>query len=217
MRSRDRYRYATLMSETIWRIETLHRMIDGTRGTVYPQTTIESAALQVRKVLELVAFSSLVSNRKAYAAVRANIAKDWHANRILKAVGALNPNFYPQPQDPYSVLDGAERPFRRLRGGFLTQKQFSALYDQCSSLLHAGNPFGTPYESSHFWRKLPTTVARIETLLREHMVSFQGSSDRIWVSMSFNGDNAPIVVRHLIRKDGPNQRFKPTAPPLGLT
>jgi hypothetical protein len=72
------------MWECRYRLETLRDFVAGRTYCTYLQAMIESEALQLRKLLELIVFASLVSNQDAYRAVRDDIAKDWHAARILK-------------------------------------------------------------------------------------------------------------------------------------
>ena len=67
------------MWEVEKRLEILQGFIGKEINTLFLQSTIESEALQVRKLLELIAYSSLVAHKEAYQAVRADIAKDWHA------------------------------------------------------------------------------------------------------------------------------------------
>ena len=83
------------MREIDYRLETVEDLFWGRRSTTYDVTTIESICLQLRKVLEHIAFSSLILHKKEYEEVRNDIKRDWHATRILKKVKSLNPNFYP--------------------------------------------------------------------------------------------------------------------------
>lgn len=58
---------------------------------------VELVFLQFRKILEQIAFASLVANKDAYSAARKNFATDWRAPKILKYLEAVNPHFYPEP------------------------------------------------------------------------------------------------------------------------
>jgi hypothetical protein len=188
----DRIRYAKLMSEARMRLSVVKAFLDKQVHAVYVQASTESMCLQLRKVLELIAFSALVSHRPAYIKVRADIAKDWHGKRILKTVEKINPNFYPCPMP--RVLNNV-----RVRGGYLTRTQFAKLYDACGELLHSTNPFRRTRDFAAFERKIPLWVARIETLLSAHSVSLAGSGDRLWVTVPMQ-EAQPITVRHLVRK-----------------
>ena len=164
------------MYEATLRLETLRNFLSGVHSTTYNITTIEFEALQIRKLLELVAYASLVSNREAYEAVRKDIAKDWHAERILKKVKLVNPNFYSVPLD-------SDRPSI---GGFLTRKQFSKLYDRCGGILHVKNPFSKSKKNYlAFEEKVSGYVDRIENLLKYHKISL-ASKEILIVSVSMD-------------------------------
>ncbi len=113
-----------MMWECRYRVETLRDFTSGKTHCTYLQTTIEAEALQLRKLLELIAFSSLVSYQEAYSSLRNDIVKDWHAARILHKIESINPEFYPVPIDSFN-----RHGWHRVQGGYLTRKQFERLYD----------------------------------------------------------------------------------------
>jgi len=195
MLNREIDRYAKLMDEVRMRMETISDLMSGRTRTTYLQTNIESICLQFRKVLELIAFGSLVCHSKEYSAVRA-IAKDWHAARILKAVEQINPDFYPRPVRGWVGPDlNGQHKLAMFRGVQLTRIQFVALYDQCGQLLHSQNPF-TRYKSSvSFLNRAPNMMHRVEGLLSEHVVNLPLGKDCLWVHVP-QDQNLPIQVKH---------------------
>lgn len=180
--STNRRKYLTLMSEIDRRLEVLRDFQSGTASTTYLQTNIESQALQLRKILELIAYASLLPNRKAYENARNDIQKDWHASRILRKIEALNPNFYPVP---VSLTRGGE--WKRKYNGFLTKNQFIVLYDRCGQVLHAKNPFSRVSQRSlAFEKHISEYASRIETLLSEHLIRLSTSHDWLYVKCPDN-------------------------------
>ncbi|MCR8921461.1 hypothetical protein NO559_01675 [Dasania sp. GY-MA-18] len=194
MEIRARREYASMMRECRYRVETLRDFTSGKTHCTYLQTTIESEALQLRKLLELIAFSSLVSYQNAYRTVRSDIAKDWHAARILRKIEDINPEFYPVPVDGFN-----KQSWTKVQSGYLTRKQFERLYDKCGAMLHSQNPFSKGKSSLAFHKKVPEYLDRIETLLSEHLVELAESQDLIHVIAPME-ENAPIQVRYLVRK-----------------
>ncbi len=182
------------MWECRYRVETLRDFTSGVTHCTYLQTTIESEALQLRKLLELIAFSSLVSYQDAYRSVRSDIAKDWHAARILRKIEGINPEFYPVPVDGFDKSG-----WNRLNGGYLTRKQFERLYDKCGAMLHSRNPFSKGSSSLVFHKKVPEYLERIELLLSEHLVGLAESRELIHVTAPME-EGMPIQVRHLVRE-----------------
>ena len=53
--------------------------------------------LQVRKILELVALSSLVANSKLYTKTYEDFARHYNAELILRDLERINSDFYPRP------------------------------------------------------------------------------------------------------------------------
>ncbi len=197
MKQADLDRYASLMHEARLRLNVLRSLSSGESNTTYVRTNTESICLQLQKVLELIAFSSLVSHREAYSKVRQDIAKDWHGNRILKAVEKINPLFYPQPVNGWVSTKSGPARFKNLRGGYLSRSQFAKLYDRCGELLHSTNPFAKEHNFASFTRMSPEWVQRIEKLLLEHTVSIGPRSELLWVDVPMDIEK-PVVVQHLV-------------------
>ena len=58
---------------------------------------VETICLQFRKILEKIMLMSLVANKEAYAEQNAKFAKHYHAERIMRDLERINPDFYPVP------------------------------------------------------------------------------------------------------------------------
>lgn len=101
----------------------------------------EFVALQLRKILELIAFSSLIANKKIYSKARKEFATDWNAKKILKYLEKVNPNFYPEPIYLANDNKNGVKHFEYLKDGYLTKKEFVFLYNKCGKALHALKPF----------------------------------------------------------------------------
>lgn len=118
-------KYCDVMEEIKRRTTVLQAFLRGQWHTFYKATTIESACLQIRKVLELIALGSLVLNRKEFERINAEFAKCWNARLILQNIERLNPDFYPNPiQDVNGQLVD-------IKSGFLTRKKFPKVYKKC--------------------------------------------------------------------------------------
>lgn len=183
------------MWECRYRLETPRDFVASTTHCTYLQTTIESEALQLRKLLELIAFASLVSYQDAYRAVRNDIAKDWHAARMLKRIEGINPDFYPTPVRGH---DGKR--WLKLNGGYLTRHQFSQLYDKCGAMLHIKNPFSKGKSSFAFHNQVPKCLQRIEQLLSEHYVRLAKTNELVHVTAPMDPKSS-IQVRVLVELD----------------
>ena len=148
---------------------------------------IESIYLQFRKILELIAMASLITNKDAYSTARASFATDWHAARILKGIATVNPSYYPQPVVETSHPDGGKSLEPRAEG--LTEEEFGRLYDRCGDALHTANPFGTPINYKSFTREVSEWRAKIIALLTMHKVHLLGDTGFWLIQMAVIGSN----------------------------
>lgn len=141
----DRYRAA--MVEVKQRL----RAIDRVLGAKKPRTlsTIfdnEFMWLQVRKIVELVAFGGIMADEARYAALRAeakdnpNYRRDWKVGHILRRLAEITPHCLPRPLGELLHLsDGT----KRLEVGKEKEmlERFVAIYEHAGEHLHAPNPF----------------------------------------------------------------------------
>jgi len=71
----DIVKYCDLMEEIKRRTAVIDFFLVGDGHALYQPPTIESVGLQSRKVLELIAFGSLVANKESYSAAYARFAE----------------------------------------------------------------------------------------------------------------------------------------------
>ena len=103
---------------------------------------LESAALQLRKSIELVALGTLAANRRVVNQVSTALhKKNWDdARKILRNI---NPNYWPTPFKAKTGADGKST-LEAFDGPFLSEKGCPVAYGFLSNLLHANNPFAKP-------------------------------------------------------------------------
>ena len=123
MNDKDISRYCDVMEEVKRRTTVVQSFLRGEWHSVYRATTIESACLQIRKMLELIAMASLVVNRKEFQRVNAEFAKCWNARLILQDIERLNPDFYPRP------INDVNGELVNVQSGFLTRKKLPKVYE----------------------------------------------------------------------------------------
>ncbi|PDO51313.1 hypothetical protein AWE29_25325, partial [Escherichia coli] len=195
MNEKKRQKYLKIMFECQKRLETLHALSSGRIDGIYFQVLIEMEALQLRKLLELIAFSSLISHEKAYEKVTKKIDGVWKAKNIFKELEKINPNFYPVP-----ISGVTKTGWTKLTGGFLTKKQFIKLYDECSKHIHVRNPYRVRENSLGFHKKVPEYLSRIETLLLKHIVSLAGNEELLLVDVPHYEDSVTAIkMSHLVK------------------
>lgn len=145
MPSHQRYRAAMV------EIKRRLRAIDRVLGAKKPRTLAaefdnEFMWLQVRKIVELVAFGGMMADEARYAALRAeakdnpNYRRDWKGGQILKRLAEITPHYLPKPLGQMvHVQDGTEH----FEAGpeLETLERFIAIYEHAGEHLHAPNPF----------------------------------------------------------------------------
>ena len=188
--------YANCMEEVKRRTDVVNGFLTRQCNAMYLQTTAESVALQVRKILELVALASMVANKTEYSRYRQNFYKDWNAKRILKTLKKANPKFYPIPGEQVLNPDtGKVDSVKSVKSGFLTEDDFITLYDACCDILHAENPFSRNQNPIAFLESVPEWMAKIRNLLNHHTIQLTDENKELWGIMKVQLDGKNLRIR----------------------
>lgn len=130
----------------------------------------EGVFLQFRKILELIAYSSLSAHRERYAESYKNFENHWRAKAMLDSVEKLNPDFYPIALlAPIQTGENSWN-FPGYQETALTRADFEKLYDACGEILHMRNPFSTKNHVTDIGYSVDEWVLRLEKLLNWHSV-----------------------------------------------
>jgi hypothetical protein len=126
--------------------------------------------LQLRKVLELIAFASLIANKKKYEAEYKRFATQWRVQRLIEDLEKIHPTFYPMPIAPPQKLENGVKHVTYVADGFMTKDEFPLLYGNCAAMLHMRNPYSTDDPIIRMRYSVEDWVARIERLVELHMM-----------------------------------------------
>jgi len=170
--------YLKMMSEALDRLSACEAYVAAyeVHANIYD---LESAALQMRKTMEAIAFASIAPNEKMYVQFRKNAAKpvhhgkDWSASSIFFNLEKVNPDFYPRPLGEPVQESANYWNFPDVKGDYMKRKHFDNLYDKLGKFLHADNPWGNPKGWDHFAKDLPGAVRKLRTLLHRHAALIQ--------------------------------------------
>lgn len=179
-------RYCVLMGEIKLRVHSLEsdaRKVESFGLELKDEQVFvyERACLQLRKVLELIAFATLVANKQKFALAHPNFAEFWRAHKIMAKLKSINEFFYPVPVSETvrnRVLNIEAVP----DGTWLTEDECSKLIDLCGERLHIPNPFA-PTKFADLERPVAEWIARIKALLSTHTVALT-DDDVILVRMN---------------------------------
>lgn len=134
---------------------------------------VEFCVLQIRKILELIAYSSLVSDVAVYRQQLDRIERMWNAKLILKDLERIHQRFYPQPfsLDPNDTVN--EQLTDKIEP-FLSRDEFVKVYDKCGKMLHEFSPLETDTtienEFKAVWNSIDEWVEHIVQLLSLHVI-----------------------------------------------
>lgn len=181
----DITRYCDQMELIKKRIEVILFFEQRKGGSLYAASTIESAYLQFRKILELIAMGSLIANKEIYSQEHTNFSRHWNARRILESLERLNPDFYPKP-----ILE--EKGGAKLidkENGFLTRDDFETLYNRYGALMHTDNPYGDQSDYGDYLAQIPKWRELITGLLNNHKIHLLGDPNMYVIHLQEARDN----------------------------
>lgn len=183
-------KYCDLMDEIKRRVAVVDFFFTGGGHALYLPTTVESVALQMRKIMELIALGSLVANRERYCEAFEKFATHWHAGRILRDVEKVNPDFYPKPV--VEAPDADPRVKHQLKDrqpDYLSREQLEAAYEECGPIMHAENPYGSRVDYDHYRAKLPPWKTKVVNLLNNHVIRLVGEKGFWLIHMKEDRDD----------------------------
>lgn len=188
MRNTPIHQYSGQMVEIKHRTDALRYFHECLKKPDFKIQALESMCLQVRKILELIAMSSLIANKDAYIEMYEEFEKHQDARKLLHALEKVNENFYPIPIIQELSEDGSHATHRLLNKDYLTKKDFVKVYEKCGRILHTPNPYRSKVDFEYYEINLPTWDRKIIELLNVHEVNLT-NLDEIWVfHMKKNGD-----------------------------
>ena len=189
--SLDIAQYCDLMEEVKSRVEAINQLMAMPGITI--RTRVESICLQLRMVLELIVFSSLVSNKDVWQGSRKELQSSQDMSKKLRELKRLHPNFYPSPVDLDGSIPGGE-PVHRT-DGFLSEDKLIEVYGRLGNILHAENPLGKETDYRFFIDSVPGWLSEVMNLLECHKVYLYHRPEEFYLIKMFgdvDGELMPI-------------------------
>jgi len=148
--------------------------------------TVEIISLQFRKIFELIAISSLITNKRKFSNLHKLIYKT-EPNYIMKGIKRINPNFYPVPIKLEMSEDGKIANFIHRESVFLSEKELIKGWNLCSDYLHIRNPFLKKLELNIIMDSFLEWIQKIENLYYNHAINLAYDGKHFFVDMDFSG------------------------------
>lgn len=161
---------------------------------------IESTALQIRKILELIAYLAvLVNAEKLNHKERA----EWHAQKINELLAQKTTIFYPLPSRMIVPDNDPDKepvliPFGY--SGKLSPVDFADAYKMCGEILHAQHPFRKKIDIEGSYQKNQSTISKIKALLQSHTIGIRHNANKytfLFVELDFSNSKTskPTFIR----------------------
>jgi hypothetical protein len=165
-------RFMIELKSRLWHIEHVGgAMLDSPRLVLVNEDVfkIEEIALQMRKVLELIAYSALLANGQAALLAKPNLRDARKAKNVLNVLEEINPDFFPQAWKIVSTAPGRHH-LDIVTEGVFQKDHFVELFDVCSELIHVMNPLKSTSDVQ-FPRTIREEIESIRALLSLHVIS----------------------------------------------
>lgn len=163
---------------------------------------LEMAALHLRKVLELIVFGSLVTNRQHVQKVAAALEKkDVEAAR--KLAKRANPQYWPEAllnkeeterRHRTGPRPGDPMPLEPRPDGFLREDEWGRALGETSEVLHARNPYAPAVDLERKLEKLRDLRGSIIGLLNHHKVTLVERDYILVCLMQTDGGDVLVAV-----------------------
>jgi hypothetical protein len=194
MQSFSKEKYSLIVSEIRDRILSAE-VLAKEKNVVF----IESTALQLRKILELIAYLSvLVNTEKLNHKERA----EYHASKVVDALTEKTTIFYPLPSYMIHPSNQIEQPVLIPLGyqHALSQDNFRDAYKFCGSVLHAQHPLKKDLNIEEVFKKNTEILGRLKVLLQRHTIGIMRQPNKytfLHVEIDFSNDEStkPSTIR----------------------
>lgn len=184
--------YAQQMEQIKLRINAMELVFNKTYNTPYQATNVEFCALQLRKVIEGILFSSLVTNSDKYLQAYNKLATTWKAQYIMNDLSRINPKFYPEPikivHHPERVQvyeDGTRNTgdeFVQIND-YITPDRIIKIHERLGGIMHERNPFSVPIDYPIYENLIRDTTNEVKLLLNTHLAHMADGVHVYYVGM----------------------------------
>ncbi|HEY4874023.1 MAG TPA: hypothetical protein VIH86_00485 [Puia sp.] len=162
------------------------------------EADIEMLAVQFRKTIEQVSLSSMILHVEEYSKVRADFENDWNARLIMQDLKRLNPEYFPKPVRVTLLGNSYEdgiyfEPIST--DDYLSEKDFTNVYQKCGKFLHAVNPFSRSAINHRQMRVLMGDwETKLSNLLEDYIVEFMGTDIIAYSKLNLASDKIPELI-----------------------
>lgn len=170
--------YADVLQQIKVRLDEADQLLEKCPIDWSAELYLERAALHLRKVIELIVLSTLVTNHAELESVSDKLHKQ-DADGARKLIRRVNPRYWPEPIR--TTLTGSGRRFEMfpVTEEYLSEAEWGEAFGRTSNILHARNPLRGPFDMHEVREQLETLARKIRMLLAEHRVHLVGGDKTV--------------------------------------
>lgn len=176
---KTRLAYAGLMEEVKVRLSAIEAALRGDYN-LSPGFVEDFCYLQLRMIGELVAISCLLANGDIPAAQKSTLRNSWDADKIIKTLANLHPDFFPYPVKREHLPPNENAPngsihMNDVPTGYLTKDEMLEFIGKVGNRLHRGSLKKVLKNQNAIQNNFPDIVKwhnKIVMLLNEHRIIF---------------------------------------------
>lgn len=201
----DLQKYQQRLFEIKQRTEVITKYLQKKQSTGYLITEVEFLCLQFRKIIEEIAFLSLIANKQQYSAQFEKLERHWNARLIFQDLERINPQFYPEPSKQVEKKNKkGERyfEFQEITSGFMTKKDAVKIYEKCGGMMHSNNPYRDERDIKKLYDQFPTWLNKVIKLMNHHSIVLYGKGHMVVGLMHSKDDGQPAAfyLEKLVQK-----------------
>ena len=151
------------------------------------QQVIEDAGVATRKLLEKIAFATLISNKDNSGKTREEMEKWWNPRKILNEIGKVHPDCFPKPVEIDSWKQDPKKPFRLKTKEVLNKERVIKIYKELNPLAHSTNPLADQPDYERYREMIPKWLDLIANTMEVHQVRLFHHTDHFYV-VKMSGD-----------------------------
>lgn len=157
-------KYLEQMNIIIKRQEVINNIMAMKKTTGYYYSDIEICVLQIRKIIELMAFGSVVTSVGHDKEILKKCPKWWNSKLVFNEIERINKDYFPRP------VENGNGTIIELCGDYTTKEEILKIYDKCGKFLHSDNPYASPHDIEYYEKNIAIWNKRISQLLNRHII-----------------------------------------------
>lgn len=189
-------KYKERLIEIKQRTGVISKFLQKQQSTGYLITDVEFLCLQFRKIIEEIAFLSLIANKEEYSKQYTKFEKHWNAKLIFQDLERINPSFYPEPtKQIIKENKNGKRlfEFEKITTGFMNKDDAVKIYEKCGGMMHSHNPYRSKVDIKKLNDDFPIWLNKIIKLLSHHCIVLFGKGHMVVGLMQSEDDGQPYA------------------------